>query len=402
MTRSLLTRTFATALAASALAALAPAQKLSMSVTLDGGQEVPANGSPGIGTGSAVVDMTANTLTLDLTFHGLTAAETAAHIHGPAPMGANAGVKFALPAGNKKTVVWNYAQADEADIVAGLMYVNIHSGAFPGGEIRGQIVRDPALRVLAATIDGAQGVPPVATPAVGTGHFSVDTDANTLAFDLTFTGLTAAETVAHIHGPAAAGSNAPPKFTLPLGNKKVGVWNYAEVDEADILAGLMYVNVHSGAFPGGEIRGQMLLQTSNVTSYCTPKPTSIAGCVGTISGAGTPSASAGSGFLVTTGPVPGGNIGIYFYSKSQPNDVPFQGGTLCIGGSVLRTPGQGSGGNLGVCNGGYSIDFNAFVATGSDPLLTAGTLVFLQTWFRDVPASFGSGLSDALKFELLP
>jgi hypothetical protein len=399
--RSPLTRAAAAALAAAALAALAPAQKVAMRATLDGAQEVPPNASPGVGTASVVVDLTANTLSLDLTFHGLLAAETNAHIHGPAPAGVSAGIKFGLPLGNKKVAVWNYAQSDEADILAGLMYVNVHSGMFPGGEIRGQIVRDPAVQVLKASIDGLQEVPPTPSAAVGTAHVSVNTVANQLAIDLTFTGLTAMETGAHIHGPAAAGANAGIKFSLPAGNKKVAVWNYPESDEANILAGLMYVNIHSANFGSGEIRGQILPLAANVETYCTAKVTSL-GCTPAISSVGVPSASAGSGLSVATGPVPGGNVGIYFYSKTGSNNAPFQGGVLCLGGGILRTPGQFSGGTLGVCDGAYGIDFNTFVAGGSDAGLVAGTLVFLQTWFRDVPASFGSGLSNALKFELLP
>ncbi|HVS19960.1 MAG TPA: CHRD domain-containing protein [Planctomycetota bacterium] len=402
MIQNLAPRTLAVALAATALAALAPAQKVAMHATLDGAQEVPPNASPGVGTASVVVDMEADTLTIDLTYTDMGSAEVTAHIHGPAPAGASAGVKFGLPFGNTKSVVWNYAQSDEADILAGLMYVNIHSANLPGGELRGQIVRDPALHVLAASIDGAQEVPPVPTTATGTGHFALDTDANTLTFDLTYNDLSSGESAAHIHGPAAIGANAGVKFTLPLGSKKVGVWNYPQSDEADILAGLMYVNVHTANFPGGEVRGQILPQADNVNGYCTAKPTSIAGCLPTISATGTPSASAGSGFQVATGPVPGSNIGIYFYSKTQSNSAPFQGGTLCIGGQILRTPGTFSGGTLGVCDGAYGIDFNAFVASGIDPALGAGSLVFLQTWYRDPPASFGSGLSAALKFELLP
>ena len=86
--RSPIVRAASAALALAAFAALAPAQKVAMHATLDGAQEVPPNASSGVGTASIVVDMTANTLSLDLTFHGLSAAETGAHIHGPAPAGA--------------------------------------------------------------------------------------------------------------------------------------------------------------------------------------------------------------------------------------------------------------------------------------------------------------------------
>jgi hypothetical protein len=105
------------------------------------------------------------------------------------------------------------------------------------------------------TLNGAAEVPPAATPATGSAGVSIDTNANTLTFHLTYSGLTTAETAAHIHGFAPPGMNAPVIFPLPAGTTKDGTWNYTEPQEANILAGLTYMNVHSTMFPGGEIRG---------------------------------------------------------------------------------------------------------------------------------------------------
>ncbi|MBI2906509.1 MAG: CHRD domain-containing protein [Chloroflexi bacterium] len=111
-----------------------------------------------------------------------------------------------------------------------------------------------------ATLQGSQEVPPTASTATGSGAFTIDTAANTLSFNITFSGLIGgAETAAHIHGPAAAGVNAGVLFPLPLGSPKTGVWNYPEASEADILAGRTYVNIHTPLLPGGEIRGQILM-----------------------------------------------------------------------------------------------------------------------------------------------
>ncbi len=112
-------------------------------LTLDGLQETPPNASPATGSGTATIDDVANTLTLHVEFSGLTAPETASHIHGMAPPGTAAGVLFALPLGSPKDAVWNYMESQEPDILAGLTYVNIHTSTFPGGEIRGQIVPVP-------------------------------------------------------------------------------------------------------------------------------------------------------------------------------------------------------------------------------------------------------------------
>ena len=129
------------AVAALSLATVASADsRLFVTVNLSGAQEFPSNASTATGAGTAIVDTTANTLTYHLTFSGLTGSETGAHIHGFAAPGANATVLTPLPAGSPKDGVWNYSQAQEAQILAGLTYFNVHSGGFPGGEIRGQIV----------------------------------------------------------------------------------------------------------------------------------------------------------------------------------------------------------------------------------------------------------------------
>ncbi len=109
-----------------------------------------------------------------------------------------------------------------------------------------------------ASLDGAQEVPPVATPATGSGTFTIDTVANTMDFNITFSGLIGSESVAHIHGYCVPGVACAARFTLPPGSPKIGTWNYPEANESDILAGLTYANVHSSYRTGGEIRGQIV------------------------------------------------------------------------------------------------------------------------------------------------
>jgi hypothetical protein len=70
----------------------------------------------------------------------LGSAQNAAHDHGFAPPGTPAGIKLVLPLGFHKNGVLAYGQADEANYLNGLSYVNIHTAGFGGGEIRGQIV----------------------------------------------------------------------------------------------------------------------------------------------------------------------------------------------------------------------------------------------------------------------
>lgn len=265
-----------TMVAATAVAGIQPAWatcRYQMVALLNGMQEVPPNASVGFGAGRFFIDTQANTLTYYIVYSGLSAAETAAHIHGPADPGVNAGVLVGLPLGNVKTGVWNYPEAAEQDILNGRTYVNVHTSNFPGGEIRGQIV------TMVADLDGNQEVPPVPTAGRGFGLFTVNTDTNTIRYYIAFGGLGAAETAAHIHGLAPHGVNAGVMIGLPLGSPKVGVANYNEADEKAILRGMTYVNVHSANFPGGEIRGQITpnLIPMDGTQEVPPVPSGAAG-----------------------------------------------------------------------------------------------------------------------------
>ena len=88
-------------------------------------------------------DNTSKTLTWTINFDGLTGPSTMAHFHGPAAPDANAGVVLMIgtnptsPA--KGTATLTDAQA--ADLQGGRWYINIHTNANRGGEIRGQVVK---------------------------------------------------------------------------------------------------------------------------------------------------------------------------------------------------------------------------------------------------------------------
>jgi len=144
--------------------------------------------------------------------------------------------------------------------------------------------------------------------------------------------------------------------------------------------------------------------------YCTAKSNSI-GCAPHISAAGTPSASASSGFVVASANGVNQSNGLLFYGLNGSTATPFLGGTRCVAAALKRTPVQNSGGTGGVpsdCSGAWSLDLNAFaagVAGGSpDPALSVvGSHVHTQWWGRD-PLSPGQpfALSDALQYFVQP
>ena len=63
-------------------------------------------------------------------FSNISGSQTAAHIHGFAGPGSNAGVRFDVGVGNPRNATWFFAEADEANILAGRTYVNIHTSVF--------------------------------------------------------------------------------------------------------------------------------------------------------------------------------------------------------------------------------------------------------------------------------
>jgi glycosidase len=138
-------------------------------------------------------------------------------------------------------------------------------------------------------LDGSQETPPNGSPAAGSGFVEVDTGPDQLHFDVSFSDLSSAETMAHIHGPAPRGTPAGILFNLPLGSPKIGTWNYPAAQENNILAGLTYFNIHTTNFPGGEIRGQ--IDGPTMTCQGTSTPTATASATPSRSATPTPTAT---------------------------------------------------------------------------------------------------------------
>jgi hypothetical protein len=136
-----------------------------------------------------------------------------------------------------------------------------------------------------------------------------------------------------------------------------------------------------------------------IQRYCTAKTNSL-GCAPAMGWSGVPSVSASSGFLITCSDVIPDRTGQLFYGYAA-SQAPFQGGYLCVKPPYRRTFVQLSIGSM-PCAAGYTFDFNAWMASGSDPLLAPGVNVFARWWMRDPQASFTTGFSDALTFTVCP
>ncbi len=139
-----------------AFAAAAQAQTTYVGV-LTGGTEVPAVATAATGNATVVLNAAQTQLSVTVQFQNLTSTYTASHIHGPAPAGTNAAVKWGfvgLPAGwvfgagslsgtLTNFLVTGITAADVTNLNAGNFYVNIHSTTFPGGELRAQLGSAP-------------------------------------------------------------------------------------------------------------------------------------------------------------------------------------------------------------------------------------------------------------------
>ena len=133
----------ATLLLGTAVVFAGPACAEKYKVTLDGKSEVPANTSAGTGTADVDYDAATKKLTWTLTYSGLSGPATAAHFHGPAEAGKNAGVKVPIANATSSPAEGSATLTDEqaADLLAGKYYINVHTAANPGGEIRGQVTK---------------------------------------------------------------------------------------------------------------------------------------------------------------------------------------------------------------------------------------------------------------------
>lgn len=295
----------------------AAAAPLAYAALLSGPAESPPSGSPGTGVALVDLDTAAHTLRVRVTFTGLTAGTSASHIHAPtaAPDSGTAGVATSTPSfpgfplgvtsgsydqtfNTLDAATWNpaYITANastpagaEAALAtalnAGEAYLNVHTTANPSGEIRGFLHPQPL--TFSTTLSGPAESPPNASPGTGVAQVDFDAAAHTMRVRVTFSGLTAGTSASHIHAPTtvpdsgtAGVATALPTFpSFPLGvtsssydqtfnTLATATWNPAYVTanggttagaEAAFLLSLVggraYLNVHTTAFPSGEIRG---------------------------------------------------------------------------------------------------------------------------------------------------
>src|SRR5438067_11122430 len=118
-----------------------------------------------------------------------------------------------------------------------------------------------AVTTYKANLSAASEVPPVTAAGKGTAQINVDTATKQATWRVDYAGLSGPATAAHIHCGAAAGANSGVAVALGTGptaaNPMQGSGAMTDAQIADLKAGKCYVNVHTDANKGGELRGQL-------------------------------------------------------------------------------------------------------------------------------------------------
>jgi len=129
-----------------------------------------------------------------------------------------------------------------------------------------------------ALLSGPNAVPPVETAGTGAAWILFDPESNTLAWTVEYDGLTGPVVAAHFHGPADADANAGVVLGLVIEQEAVltspiqGTAELTQEQAAGLDDGMWYVNLHTAANPGGEIRGQVVIAPEPVATVTPVTP----------------------------------------------------------------------------------------------------------------------------------
>lgn len=250
-----------------------------LGAVLTGSQEVPPCATPGFGNATVTFDSTRQNINVTVTVSNLGSPITAAHIHN-ASTGGNVVLGFTPTASfNNGTLTGTFPiTSDLATQILqnpGIFYVNVHTNQCPGGAIRGFLALATGGPIMyAAELRGANETPPNSSTAFGSSLVTFDSVNNTLAFEVNSSGI-ASPSASHIHrGAAATPGPVIINFATSAagfqGGRVTGSGAISALQSSSFLpsdltalasastANGYYVNLHSTAFPAGEIRGQLV------------------------------------------------------------------------------------------------------------------------------------------------
>ncbi len=253
------------------------------------GQENPPTASSGFGNATVTLDPAHTSINVKLSVSGLTSAINNAHIHGEAPQGTNTGVVINFqPATNivngqmNVTFTIDKTLGDRIAANPHLYYVNVHTTQNPGGEVRGQLSLNDDVLKFSADLRGANEVPPVTTTATGAALVTLDSS-NNLTWDVNG-GSVVSPTLSHIHrNPAGQNGSVVVTFAGSASAFTNGRTRGSAVIDATLANDIrtnpagFYVNLHTTANGGGELRGQL----TAANEYDLPVSGKVAGAADT-------------------------------------------------------------------------------------------------------------------------
>jgi CHRD domain len=248
-----------------------------LGAVLTASQETPPTTTPGFGNATVTFDANRQNVTVTITVSNLGSPINNFHIHKGAAGVAGPVVLNLIGLGGtfvNGTMTGTFpvdpTTAQEMVQNPANFYVNVHTTAFPNGAIRGQLAFASGGPVTyAAELRGANEVPATGSSAFGSAFVTIDTINNNLQWEVNTSGIVS-PTLSHIHRGAAGISGpvlinfATSAAQIPNGRTN-GTIDISPLDISDrtalasaATANGYYVNVHSAAFPTGEIRGQLV------------------------------------------------------------------------------------------------------------------------------------------------
>ena len=214
-------------------------------------------GTGSLATGFAVCELNADQTEMSIHVEHTVASPIDGHVHLGAP-GVSGAIQFGFtspvsPIGE----TWTVTDADVENLLAGNLYINIHSTPFPAGEIRGQV--DQGATAVSFTLDEAQADACAGTGSLATGAATATLKGEGMTLALEMSHDVASPIDAHLHlgAPCVSG---PIQFSTDFASSTTNVWYLGTDNIIDFLRGDLYWNVHSTPFPSGEIRGQLAVQ----------------------------------------------------------------------------------------------------------------------------------------------
>ena len=256
-----------------------------LGAVLTSSQEVPPCAASGFGNATVTFDSTRQNINVTITVSNLGSPISIFHIHeGPAGVAGNVVVNLVGLGGMFMNGTMTGTFPIASDVAQRMLqnpsnfYVNVHTNQCPGGAARGQLsFTNGGFVMFAAELRPQNEVPPATSTAFGAALVTFDFNNNTVAWEVNNNGVVS-PTLSHIHrGPAGVSGPVIINFATGAsqivngrakGSGTIDAQKSANLTAADLtnlaVGGTLpgfYVNFHSTAFPGGEIRG--ILATPN-------------------------------------------------------------------------------------------------------------------------------------------